>query len=100
MLQQEDTRLRLPLGAALGIIGTEKGLVNNTWSVNNIYHLWKPGAAGYYLGRDNLFANDLVLGAPGASHAAAIDAGRRIPNFNDDFSGAAPDLGARETPAR
>ncbi len=37
--------------------------------------------------------NDLRL-APGA---AAIDAGQIMPGFNDDFAGAAPDLGAYES---
>jgi hypothetical protein len=37
-----------------------------------------------------------VLDKPGASHADGRDKGARIPNFNDDFFGSAPDIGAHE----
>jgi hypothetical protein len=99
MLQSRDKSARLPLGAGLGISGTGSDqLVNNTWSMNNIYRMWKDGLnAGSQLGRDNVFRNDLSLGPGDGNPKLARDGGRRIPNFNDDFAGKAPDIGAKES---
>ena len=98
MLQSRDRSARLPLGAGLGIGGTGSDqLVNNTWSMNNIYRMWKDGlGATSQLGRDNVFRNDLSLGPGDDNPRLARDGGRRIPNFNDDFKGKGPDIGAKE----
>jgi hypothetical protein len=103
-------------------------LVRNTVSMNNIYHLWKANSAVYQVGSDNTFTNDMFNGrfdsaivgginatpryADGNGWKAAatgmyalkagtpgFDGGVRIPNFNDDFQGAAPDVGAHEAGA-
>jgi hypothetical protein len=96
MLQSTVPGLSRPAGGGFGVVGTDNGPLNNTWSINNIYHLWKRGPPSYYVGKDNRFENDLNLADAGASHQAARDRGKRIPNFNDDFAGAAPDIGAQE----
>ena len=56
------------------------------------------GSAMDQLGRDNRFENDLRLGPEPFDEKLVRDRGRRIPNFNDDFRGAAPDIGADELP--
>ena len=97
MLQTRDARWRYPLGAGLGLGGTGADqLVNDTWSINNIYRLWKEGPAAGQLGHDNVFENDLVRGPEPFERVLVRDRGRRIPNFNDGFLGAAPDIGAEE----
>ncbi|HUP97585.1 MAG TPA: right-handed parallel beta-helix repeat-containing protein [Usitatibacter sp.] len=97
MLQPLDPRYKFPMGGGLAISGTGKGEeIHNTWSINNIYHLWKENSGLSELGSNNVFRNDLILTKPGASHADAKDRGVRIPNFNDDFAGPAPDIGATE----
>jgi hypothetical protein len=41
-------------------------LINNTFSKNNIYHLWKPGKSAFYqTGSGNEIANDLYNGTQG-----------------------------------
>jgi hypothetical protein len=100
--------------------------VTNTVSRNNIFQIWKPHwAAIGEAGGDNDFGYDLyngkvsvqelkgIVGTPvyqdgngWRSEAGGMyqlspkspgyDAGVRIPNFNDDFIGAAPDMGAHE----
>jgi hypothetical protein len=103
-------------------------LVNNTMSMNNIYHLWKPNSAVYQIGVNNLFQNDMYNGSAGtamvnginatpayaagngwsseangayalASGTPGFDGAVRIPNFNDAFVGAGPDVGAAEAGA-
>jgi hypothetical protein len=98
MLQRTDRGLRFPLGAGLGIGGTGVDqLVHNTWSMNNLYQLWRDGlGATDQLGRDNVLSNDVTLGPGPVDPRRLRDRGRRIPNFNDDYRGAAPDIGAEE----
>lgn len=103
--------------------------VTNTVSRNNIFQVWKPHwdvIAG--VGADDDFGYDLYNGKiaaperhgiygtpvyqPGNGPASGAggryqlapgspgyDAGVRIPNFNDDFRGRAPDMGAAEAGA-
>lgn len=103
--------------------------VRNTVSRNNLWQVWKREApAVLQAGPDNDFANDLYSGRAGARIAHGIratpiyasgngwtsesqgryqlapgspgyDRGVRIPNFNDDYTGAAPDIGAAEAGA-
>ncbi|HEX8963565.1 MAG TPA: hypothetical protein VF801_11235 [Rhodocyclaceae bacterium] len=100
--------------------------VRNTVSRNNIWQLWRPDAPAIrQAGAGNDFANDLYSGragarivhgirgtpayAPGngwtsesggryqqAAGSPGYDRAVRIPNFNDDYAGAAPDIGAAE----
>ena len=94
-----DPKWRKTLGAGVAIGGTGADqLVNNTWSVNNLYRTWRDDGASVMdqLGRGNVFQNDLRLGPGKVDFAQVRDRGRRIPNFNDEFSGAAPDIGAEE----
>lgn len=106
-------------------------LLSNTVSRNNILDIWKNWwALSYNIGTGNDFDYDLYNGVanipeahgiPGkATYAAGngwtneaggmyqlapgslgFDKGVRIPNFNDSFTGVAPDVGAHEagTPA-
>jgi hypothetical protein len=114
------------LGASGGISGngTNK-FVNNTVSRNNIFHNWRTWDAYFQIGVGNDFANDMYNGNPGAPSVNGINAtptyapgngwqsesggqyalqpgtpghdqGARIPNFNDNYVGAAPDVGAAE----
>jgi hypothetical protein len=103
--------------------------VTNTVSRNNIFEIWKPHwEVLSNTGADNDFGYDLyngktsaadahgILGTPlyapgnGAASGASgryqlapgspgYDAGARIPNFNDDYRGRAPDIGAAEAGA-
>jgi hypothetical protein len=97
----------------------------NTVSMNNIYHVWKPNNGAFYqIGPDAQFQNDMTnavstpevggivatpkyAGGSGwqsgiggmyqlASGTPGFDQAKRIPNFNDHFNGAAPDVGAAE----
>ncbi|HET9578430.1 MAG TPA: Ig-like domain-containing protein [Usitatibacter sp.] len=116
-------------GGGAGVGGTgDSQLVHNTVSMNNIYHIWKPNSAVYQVGSDNTFQNDMfngrfdtaIVGGINATPTYAdgngwkagpsglyalkagtpgFDGGVRIPNFNDDFQGAAPDVGAAEAGA-
>jgi hypothetical protein len=103
--------------------------VTNTVSRNNIFQIWKPHwDVLSNTGRDNDFGYDLYNGkistaeghgifgtpvyasgngaasGPGGRYQLApgspgYDAGARIPNFNDDYRGRAPDIGAAEAGA-
>jgi hypothetical protein len=98
MRQPRDPRWKMPLGAGHAIGGTgENQRVDNTWSMNNLYRTWREGPVTSQLGRDNAFEGDLNLGPEPFDPALARDRGRRIPNFNDDFKGKAPDVGAEES---
>ena len=46
------------------------------------------------IGRGNEFENDIEAGPEASIASRARDRGRRIPNFNDDFKGRGPDIGA------
>jgi hypothetical protein len=110
-------------GAGEGISGNDGQALTNTVTRNNIWYIWKPhwqsineaggsgndfdydlysGKLSTYRGAEQhgiagtpVFTKDFVL----APRSAGIDAGVRIPNFNDSFAGAAPDIGAQETGA-
>src|SRR5258706_7594702 len=129
MLQAQQSGCSNGLGGGAGVGGTgNTQLINNTMSMNNIYHLWKPNSAVYQVGVNNLFQNDMYNGSAGtamvnginatpayasgngwsseANGAYALAAGTpgfdgavRIPNFNDSFAGAGPDVGAAEAGA-
>jgi hypothetical protein len=129
MLQATAAGSSYGLGGGAGVGGTgSTQLINNTVSMNNIYHLWKPNSAVYQVGVNNTFQNDMYNGSFGAPVVSGINAaptyaagngwtseangqyalapgtpgydqGVRIPNFNDDFAGAAPDVGAVEASA-
>jgi Big-like domain-containing protein len=126
MLQATEAGSSYGLGGGAGIGGTGSSqLINNTVSMNNIYHLWKPNSAFYQVGAGNAFQNDMFNGSAGAPMVSGINAtptyaagngwqsessgqyqlaagtpgsqqAARIANFNDVFSGAAPDVGAYE----
>jgi len=124
VLQPRVAEARFPLGAGAGIsaAGSNQPLTN-TVSRNNILQIWKPHWQSVEEGggRGNDFDYDLYNGKISAYPAAekhgiagephyqrdfvlaarslGIDAGVRIPNFNDDYVGAAPDIGAQETGA-
>src|SRR5260221_1926070 len=129
MLQASDGVSQYGLGGGAGVGGTgDAQLVHNTVSMNNIYHLWKPNAMVYQVGSDNVFQNDMFNGSAGTAVISGINATAtydtsngwhneaggldqvaagtpgydqavRIPNFNDTFLGAAPDVGAAEAGA-
>ena len=129
MLQAQRSGCSNGLGGGAGVGGTgDTQLVHNTISMNNIYHLWKPNGMVYQVGSDNLFQNDMYNGSAGtaitsginatptyasgngwqsedggnyalASGTPGFDGAVRIPNFNDAFVGAAPDVGAAEAGA-
>ena len=125
-LQARESAVTHGLGASGGIsgIGTTRP-VNNTVSRNNIFHNWRTWTAYFDVGTGNDFGWDLMNGSPGApaTHSIAAtpvyapghgwqseaggnyqlavgapgyDAGARIANFNDAFTGGAPDVGAHE----
>ena len=112
--------------AAAGIGGTGSSQpVTNTWSKNNIYHLYKANGVAYNWGTQNVFASDLYNGHPGeavytngmqgtpvyaagngatsgaggmyqlASTSPGFGKGAKIANFNDGV--AAPDVGAHQS---
>lgn len=125
LLQARQDGVTNGLGAGTGVhsAGTS---VDNTVSRNNIYHLWKASYSTVYgAGSGNDFgyelhngpagitmSNDLtgtptyatgngwVSGAGGlyqlAPGSLGYDKGVRLPNFNDSFTGTAPDIGAHE----
>jgi hypothetical protein len=111
------------LGAGAGISGNSGQPLTNTVSRNNIWQIWKAhwesiNEAG---GSGNDFDYDLyngklnaprsaekhgIAGTPiyerdfmQSARSAGIDRGVRLPNFNDGYVGAAPDIGAQETGA-
>ena len=126
MLQRTQSGCANGLGGGAGVGGTgDTQLVHNTISMNNVYNLWKANGAVYQVGSDNTFQNDMFNGSMGtavvnginaapayasgsgnnvadaglyqlASGSAGFDKAVRIPNFNDHFNGAAPDVGAAE----
>ena len=125
MLQARDPSCQYGLGGGAGVAGTgDTQLVHNTVSMNNIYDIWKPrNGAFYQVDTDNTFSNDMIdtatapengiVAAPQyaanngwvsvdgglyqlAAGTPGYDQGVRIPNFNDHFNGAAPDVGAAE----
>ena len=129
MLQPVQSGLQYTLGGGAGIGGTGNSqLVMNTVSMNNIYQVWKPtNGAFYQIGSDAQFSHDMT-NAPSSPEVGGIvatpqyasgsgwanemggmyqlaagtpgyDQGARIPNFNDGFLGAAPDVGAAEAGA-
>jgi hypothetical protein len=67
MLQAVQAGLAYTLGGGFGMGGTGSAqLVNNTWSKNNIYHLWKDGKGAFYqTGSGDQFASDLYNGTSG-----------------------------------
>jgi hypothetical protein len=99
MLQPRGEGARKGLGGGSGIAGTGADqLVHNTWSINNIYQVWRDDiGAKSEVGRDNVFESDIEAGPSADVASRARDHGRRIPNFNDDFKGKAPDIGAEES---
>jgi len=110
-------------GAGEGISGNGGQPLTNTVTRNNLWYIWKPhwesineaggsgndfdydlynGKLSTYRGAEKhgivgapVFAKDFML----APRSAGVDAGVRIPNFNDAFVGAAPDIGAQENGA-
>jgi hypothetical protein len=100
-------------GAGAGISGSPSEPVTNTVSRNNIWNIWKPhwDAITEAGGRGNDFDYDLYNGRINAYRAEPhgknglpakeniVDRGVRIANFNDNYIGAAPDIGAQETGA-
>jgi len=125
MLQAQQSGCQYGLGGGAGIGGTgDTQLVMNTVSMNNIYQVWKPNGAFYQIGGDAQFQNDMTNAASSpevggivatpqyasgngwqsesggmyqlAAGTPGFDQGLRIPNFNDHFNGAAPDVGAAE----
>ncbi len=129
LLQARQSGVRFGLGAAAGVSGTGAGQpITNTVSRNNIFEVWKAAPAVFQSGAGNDYGYDLYSGllgvvevngvagvpvyAPGngwtseaggryqqAPKSPGVDRGQRIPNFNDDYRGAAPDIGAAETGA-
>jgi hypothetical protein len=99
MRQRRDASARNGLGGGSGIAGTgDDQRVNNTWSMNNIFQVWRDDiGAKSEVGRDNAFERDLEAGPSTNMAARARDRGRRIPNFNDDYKGKGPDIGADES---
>ncbi|HET7365232.1 MAG TPA: hypothetical protein VFJ70_16815 [Burkholderiales bacterium] len=118
LLQPDGNR-----GAGGGISGNSNEPLTNTVTRNNIWYIWKPhwesiNEAG---GSGNDFDYDLyngklatyggaerhgIAGVPSYEHefvlarrSPGVDAGVRIANFNDNYVGAAPDVGAQETGA-
>ena len=98
-LQPEGNR-----GAGAGISGNSKQPLTNTVSRNNIFLVWKShwAAINEAGGSGNDFDYDLSNGKLAEKHGVkggagdGVDRGVRIPNFNDDYAGAAPDIGAEE----
>jgi len=69
MLQATQSGLTNGLGGGFGMGGTGAAqLVNNTFSKNNVFHLWKPGKGAFYqTGTGNEFAADLYNGTSGSA---------------------------------
>ena len=93
------------LGAGAGISGNSKQPLTNTVSRNNVFLVWR----GHWpaINEANGTGNDLDYdlsngklserhGVRGNDPADGVDRGVRIPNFNDNYSGRAPDIGAEE----
>jgi len=102
-----------PQGAGQGISGNSGQPLTNTVSRNNAWLIWKPGweALNEAGGSGNDFDYDLYNGklstyrgaekhgVENAQASAGVDRGVRIANFNDNYVGAAPDIGAQENGA-
>ena len=110
-------------GAGTGISGAGNQPLTNTVTRNNIWFIWKAhwpsiqedGGSGndfdydLYNGKVNAYRGAEkhgIAAAPRYEHeftlaprSPGVDAGVRIPNFNDNFVGAAPDIGAQESGA-
>jgi hypothetical protein len=99
------------LGAGAGVSGNSNQPLTNTVTRNNIWQIWKPhwesineaGGSGndfdydLYNGKLNAYRAAEKHGVAGdASKRNLVDRGVRIANFNDDFLGRAPDIGAQE----
>jgi hypothetical protein len=99
VLQPEGNR-----GAGNGIAGNSKQPVTNTFSRNNLFQIWRSHwmAINESNGSGNDFDYDLSNGKLSEKHGVSggadkgVDKGVRIPNFNDNFVGSAPDIGAEE----
>jgi hypothetical protein len=99
VLQPEGNR-----GAGNGIAGNSKQPVTNTVSRNNIFQIWRSHwmAINESQGSGNDFDYDLSNGKLSEKHGmsgapgSGVDRGVRLPNFNDNFVGSAPDIGAEE----
>ena len=68
MLQATQAGVVNGLGGGFGMGGTgSTQLITNTWSMNNIYHLWKPGKTAFYQtgASGTQVANDMYNGTPG-----------------------------------
>jgi hypothetical protein len=65
MLQAEDPGAAFTSGGGHGMGGTGNDQpVMNTLSMNNIYHLWKPGASTFFqVGADTEAVNDMTNGS-------------------------------------
>src|SRR5258708_8211637 len=73
MLQATQAGLAYPLGAGAGVGGTGSAqLINNTVSMNNIYHLWKANGAFYQVGAGNTFQNDMTNAASSPEVAGIV----------------------------
>jgi len=108
-----NTSLGGAQGAGQGISGNSGQPLTNSVSRNNAWLIWKPGweAINEAGGSGNDFDYDLYNGKlstyRGAEKhgvesdkaSAGVDRGVRIPNFNDNYVGAAPDIGAQEAGA-
>ncbi|HTM61901.1 MAG TPA: hypothetical protein VL199_16230 [Burkholderiales bacterium] len=108
-----NTSLGGPQGAGQGISGNSGQPLTNSVSRNNLWLIWKSGweAINEAGGSGNDFDYDLYNGKlstyRGAEKhgiesekaSAGVDHGVRIPNFNDNYVGAAPDIGAQENGA-
>ncbi len=72
MLQARASGATNGLGGGFGMGGTGAAqLINNTFSKNNIYHLWKEGKGAFYqVGSSNEFAADLYNGSVGEGSEA------------------------------
>ncbi|HEY5895995.1 MAG TPA: hypothetical protein VIV54_00390 [Burkholderiales bacterium] len=99
------------LGAGAGVSGNSKQPLTNTVTRNNIWQIWKPHweAINEAGGSGNDFDYDLYNGKLSAYRGAEkhgiagtpskeniVDRAVRLPNFNDRYVGAAPDIGAQE----
>jgi hypothetical protein len=93
------------LGAGAGLSGNSKQPLTNTVSRNNLFLVWR----GHWpaINEANGSGNDLDYdlsngklserhGVRGSDASAGIDRGVAIPNFNDNYVGRAPDIGAEE----
>ena len=89
-------------GAGTGIAGNSKQPLTNTVSRNNLFLVWRRHWEAIHEagGSGNDFDYDLSNGRLSEKHgfygSSGVDRGVRIPNFNDNFTGSAPDIGAEE----